>query len=328
MHPNASTWIRISATFAFALACSACGSSTDDGAALGGVAGGSGPAAGGIPGAAGSESTPPASSGSSGAATGNGGAATGSGGATASGSGEFPCDVAQLLASKCQSCHRMSPPGSLLTAADFRRASVTDSQKTVGEIALARLMATDATHMPPAPLSAATPAEVQALTTWVQQGAPATTCGQDVPVPTPAPDPYDTPSVCTSMKRGTTREGASMRPGEACISCHAKEGEGPAFSIAGTLFPTPHEPNDCVGVPSTAGAQIVITEKNGTVHTLSVNDAGNFSYQSRSFGYPYQAKVVYQGRERQMVETQTSGDCNVCHSETGTQNAPGRIFLP
>jgi hypothetical protein len=100
------------------------------------------------------------------------------------------------------------------------------------------------------------------------------------------------------------------------------------FAVAGTLFPTPHEPNDCNGVSSTVDAQVVITEANGTVHTLSVNAVGNFSLETATFAFPYQAKVVYQGRERVMVEAQKSGDCNDCHTQDGRENAPGRIFLP
>jgi hypothetical protein len=34
------------------------------------------------------------------------------------------------------------------------------------------------------------------------------------------------------------------------------------------------------------------------------------------------------GRERDMAATQTSGDCNVCHTQSGTMSAPGRIILP
>jgi hypothetical protein len=59
-----------------------------------------------------------------------------------------------------------------------------------------------------------------------------------------------------------------------------------------------------------------------------VNDAGNFFLEAPSFAYPYQAKVVYQGRERVMVEAQMSGDCNDCHTQAGREKAPGRIFLP
>lgn len=247
---------------------------------------------------------------------------------TSSGSGEFPCEVQALLATKCQACHKVEPPGALLSAADFSKPSKVDPQKTVGQVALERVQLTTNLRMPPAPLEAATAAEIAALSSWIQGGAKPTTCG-DTPVPT-APDPYDTPVVCTSMTNwtGGNRESPLMRPGGACISCHTKEGEGPIFAVSGTVFPTAHEPDDCNGVSSATGAEVVITEANGTVHSLKVNQAGNFFLEVPSFQYPYQAKVVYQGRERVMVETQTDGDCNGCHTQAGAEKAPGRIFLP
>jgi mono/diheme cytochrome c family protein len=263
-------------------------------------------------------------------ATGGSSASVGGSGAVSSGgagSSDLPCEVQALLANKCLVCHRADPPGTLLTSADFQKKSKVDPARTVGQVAVERLGLTTNLRMPPAPLAAATDAEIAALSAWVQGGALPASCGQPVAV---GPDPYDTPVVCTSMKNwtGGNRESPLMRPGGACISCHQQEGEGPLFAVAGTLFPTPHEPNDCNGVSSTAGAQVVITEANGTVHTLSVNGAGNFSLEARTFAFPYQAKVVYQGRERVMVEAQKSGDCNDCHTQDGRENAPGRIFLP
>ncbi|HXK16599.1 MAG TPA: hypothetical protein VNG33_02250 [Polyangiaceae bacterium] len=276
--------------------------------------------------AAGSGSNGSAGSTSAAGTSAAGTTSTGTAGATTA-SSEFPCDVQQLLATKCQLCHKLSPPGTLLTSADFRRTSTADPSKTVGQLAIERLQATDTTRMPPAPLEAATPAEISALTNWVQGGAMAGSCDQAVAM---APDPYATPVVCSSMKNwtGGNRESPLMRPGGACISCHAKGGEGPLFSLAGTVYPSAHEPDDCNGVATAAGAQVVITEANGTAHTLSVNAAGNFYLETTGFAYPYQAKVVYQGRERVMVAAQKSGDCNDCHTEAGTHNAPGRIFLP
>jgi len=43
---------------------------------------------------------------------------------------------------------------------------------------------------------------------------------------------------------------------------------------------------------------------------------------------PYTAKVKYNGLERVMVASQTTGDCNSCHTQAGTKGAPGRILLP
>lgn len=249
-------------------------------------------------------------------------------GAGAGSSGDLPCEVQALLATKCASCHSVDPPGKLLSAADFSRPSKAEPGKTVGALSVERLTATGASRMPPAPLEAATADEIAALSSWIADGAPATSCGSE-PVPT-TPNPYDTPVVCTSMKNwtGGDRESPLMHPGVACINCHTKEGEGPRFSLAGTVFPTAHEPNDCNGVDAASGAKVVITDAAGKVVTLSVNNAGNFFLETRDFAFPYQAKVTYEGRERVMVSPQQNGDCNACHTQSGTMNAPGRIFLP
>jgi len=144
------------------------------------------------------------------------------------------------------------------------------------------------------------------------------------------PDPFSVAPTCTS---GTTWKGgnegsSSMNPGLACISCHKSSGgEAPTFSVAGTLYPTAHEPDLCNGFNGTAGAQVVVTGADGKSLTLTPNGAGNFS-SSTSVKLPYQAKVVYMGQERAMVETQSTGDCNSCHTQNGASGAPGRILLP
>jgi hypothetical protein len=251
------------------------------------------------------------------------------------GAGDLPCDVQTLLATRCQACHIQTPPGKMLSHDDLMQPSRSDPTKTVGQLALVRMQATGITHMPPNPMPAATPDEIAAFSAWLDQGAPANACGAPS---APAMNPYDTPTVCTSNTNwtGGNHESPLMRPGGACINCHTTSNEGPPFSLAGTLFPTPHEPNDCNGFDATSttdGAQIVITDANGTEYTLTPNAVGNFSSQA-AVALPYNAKVVYQGRERAMLTAQDSGDCNSCHTEVGTTtlmggaNAPGRIFLP
>jgi hypothetical protein len=114
----------------------------------------------------------------------------------------------------------------------------------------------------------------------------------------------------------------TMRPGEACPTCHTN------FHLAGTLFPTGHEPNDCNGVDGLAdGAMVVITAADGQVVTLLPNTVGNF-YTSISIAKPFRAKVVFNGKERSMQTPQTTDSCNSCHTPTGANGAPGRITLP
>ncbi len=139
-----------------------------------------------------------------------------------------------------------------------------------------------------------------------------------------------TPTItCTSGTMWTrgNHGSADMNPGQACISCHASMGEGPRLTIAGTVYPSLNEPDNCNGADGVNGAQIVITQANGKVMTLLPGTSGNFSSES-GVAMPYTAKVVYMGRERAMITAQTTGDCNSCHTVTGANNAPGRIMLP
>ena len=238
----------------------------------------------------------------------------------------LPCEVASLLSDHCLACHREEPPGRLLTRADLVATSHTDGSRSVAEEALARMQSTGRDHMPPPSFSPTTEADIVVFQAWVSQGSPSGGCND----PGPVPDPYDTPVVCTSLAywTGGDRESPSMHPGRACIACHEDEGEGPTLAIAGTLYPTPHEPSECNGVAASSGAMIIIADANGTEHRLTPNSAGNFALEAERFALPYTARVAYQGRERIMVEPQTDGDCNGCHTEAGTSFAPGRIFLP
>jgi hypothetical protein len=134
---------------------------------------------------------------------------------------------------------------------------------------------------------------------------------------------------CTSQQVwvGGDRESSSMHPGAACISCHDSQGgEAPTFAIAGTVYPSAHDPNDCLGT-NAAGAQVVITDAKGQSFTIGVNGAGNFLLRG-AIAMPFQAKVVAGGKERAMSAAQTNGDCNSCHTETGANGAPGRIQAP
>jgi mono/diheme cytochrome c family protein len=116
-----------------------------------------------------------------------------------------------------------------------------------------------------------------------------------------------------------------MRPGNACISCHSR-GEGPRFAIAGTVYPSAHEPNDCNGTNADS-ATVTITDANGMVHELTPNAAGNF-YAAGAIALPYTASITAGGRTRAMAAKQTNGDCNSCHTQDGASGAPGRVMLP
>ncbi len=258
----------------------------------------------------------------------------GSGGVADAGvpGGTLPCDVQTLLVNRCDSCHGTTPSGgaprSLMTYSDLTKPDPANTAMTEAQTALQRMQSTTS-PMPPSPASPATSAEITTMQNWINSGYPSGSCGGDAGPP--PSDPLNAPPTCTSNTTWTrgTNGSSSMEPGQACISCHGSTGgEAPKFVIAGTLYPTGHEPDNCNGVNGSTGAKVVVTGSNGTALTLTPNSAGNF-YSSTTLPPPYQAKVVSStGLERAMSGTASTGDCNTCHTQNGANSAPGRITLP
>ncbi|MCB9752561.1 MAG: hypothetical protein H6713_21610 [Myxococcales bacterium] len=143
---------------------------------------------------------------------------------------------------------------------------------------------------------------------------------------------------CSSQQYWTMGDFESplMHPGGACLTCHnmAEPGEDiiGRLAIAGTVFPTLHEPDDCNGSSSEAGPITVeITTADNAVLSLPVNAAGNFLYdleESPAITFPITAKVRRGDQENVMNTPQATGDCNSCHTEQGANGAPGRILAP
>lgn len=157
---------------------------------------------------------------------------------------------------------------------------------------------------------------------------------EDAAAYTPMPDGggdgsaniYTTPLVCTSKSTWTGGESGSplMHPGRACITCHAQQG-GPGFTIAGTIYPTAHEPDDCYGVAGPL--TVIVTGANNETVNVSLDGAGNF-YSSAMITPPFQVKVTNGTQERVMTTAVTEGDCNRCHTTAGAAGAPGRVMAP
>lgn len=231
--------------------------------------------------------------------------------------GDLPCDVAQVLSDHCTSCHGSPPTGNapfpLLTYGDL---VAPDAGTTRADRGYIRMTAAS-NPMPPLPAAAVPADQIAAWKAWLDAGLPMGTCGTS--------DPFSGPAKCTSGSYFGGDEGSRMAPGEACIACHKSSREAPKFTIAGTVYATGHEPDNCVG--TNTAPTVVITDAHGAVLTLPVNSGGNFSSQA-SIALPFTAEVHYNGKVRAMATPQTSGDCNSCHTQYGTNMAPGRIVLP
>lgn len=117
----------------------------------------------------------------------------------------------------------------------------------------------------------------------------------------------------------------TMAPGTACVACHL--GIGKPIYIAGTVYPTYHDPDLCLGVTD---VQIELVDANHATHVLPVNSSGNFLDQDilALWPSPWKVAVVRGAARREMVGTVVDGDCNGCHTAPGNNAAPGRILAP
>lgn len=138
------------------------------------------------------------------------------------------------------------------------------------------------------------------------------------------------PAMCTSKSAWMdgVRGSAEMTPGRACIECHAMTPKSPELTIAGTIYPALHDPDDCNGIEG-LGTAVAIMDDRGmeVIPRLQVNRVGNF-YSSRVLPAAYRVKVIAQGVESAMQTPVTNGDCNFCHTASGVLGASGRLTKP
>lgn len=265
----------------------------------------------------------------------NGGSPAGAGASDGGVAGDLPCDVAALLSTHCTSCHGAPPSGgapmSLNSLAALTAPASGFAGQTYAQRSLVR-MQDPASPMPPGAGVSVSATEIAAFGAWVNGGTPAGTCGSTV-------DPvFGAPPQCSSNRTWTGGNSGSsqMRPGEACIACHRLNVDAPTFAIAGTVYPTGHEPDLCDGTAA-AGATVTVTDKNKVSHSTTVNSAGNFYIDAGAFSgwpaFPITATVTFNGKTRSMGTAVPSGDCNACHTQDGTSVGgiaapPGRVALP
>lgn len=258
----------------------------------------------------------------------------------------LPCDVTTIVEARCLSCHGDPPssaaPQSLVTVEDWAAPAPSDSSKSNAQVSLAR-MQDAAAPMPPEGLLSAD--ELKVLADWVDGGLVGGACD-----PMTVPDPIlNADPVCTSgdtwpagqdFVPGKSRE--EMFPGMPCNDCHQSPAKydmfehGPVFEVAGTIFPSGHEPDNCAGLDGIGGDVIVhVEDATGRQWNLRPNEAGNFYIFNEPFTPPYSAWVTSGNATRAMSLKPESGDCNLCHTAEGSSGpdpdgpvAPGRIVVP
>ncbi len=245
----------------------------------------------------------------------------------------LPCDVQAVLENRCIACHDGKVQAALLNFDDLTKPSKVQPTKTMAQVTIERMKAKE---MPPAPAAAPEDDEIASFEEWVTGGTKrnpesCTTAPPDGGAPVDAGPVGDAgPGTCTSNKQWTKGNDGSelMHPGMACNACHQQLG-GPNLRVAGTVYPSLHEPDDCIGAAPPPDRKVVITDSRGTVFEMPVNASGNFQTKNGARPRPpLKAQIVEGQKTRAMVGTVTSGDCNTCHTVNGLNGAPGRILTP
>jgi hypothetical protein len=254
----------------------------------------------------------------------------------------LPCDIDAFLAARCQGCHvpMGSGPMPLVTYDDLLAESFVDPSLRVVDRMLAR-MQSETNPMPPAPGTPASADEIALFESWIAAGTPQGECDAGTDETGSEPDdPFDVEPMCSS---GTwwdddDDESPFMHPGASCLNCHAAErledpddDDIPDLLVGGTVYPTAHEPTDCNG----DGENVVVVIESvdtGARVELAANSAGNFMLHRHQaptdLTAPFLVKLVRGDAERVMPIPAPSGNCNDCHTQTGTMGAPGRVVAP
>ena len=231
-----------------------------------------------------------------------------------------------MLGDRCVICHGEPPADgleALVTHDQLAGPARMDPSRSLAAVSLERMTLADRSDpaaMPPAGGPPLTAEEIRALADWIDADLPRGECRPH--------SAFETPRTCSSGTTWTLGDfGApTMRPGHACNECHAAYGT--ELSVAGTAFTTAHEPDDCDGGSLDGSeAHVEITDATGAVLVLPINEAGNF-FTHDVVVFPYTARVVRGDRSRVMLTPQDDGDCNLCHTESGDDGAPGRVTLP
>ena len=149
-------------------------------------------------------------------------------------------------------------------------------------------------------------------------------------------DPFGGDSVCSRGLEWNmgNKESPFMNPGMACLTCHMQMApQVSAGSLGGgRVGAAGPGPDLCFGVGGVEGPMVVgITDADMVVTELPVNEGGNFlwdRFEHGTIAFPITVRVVRGAEERVMLTPQMDGNCNNCHTEDGTNNAPGRIVAP
>lgn len=119
-------------------------------------------------------------------------------------------------------------------------------------------------------------------------------------------------------------QGPLHRAGQRCLACHRDGGEGPAFSVAGTVYAREGE---ALGAPAVA---VALRDARGEERVFLTNEVGNFWVPAMQWSptFPLAAELRVDTRTIAMrTEIGRDGSCNTCHVGAGDARRMPGVFV-
>ncbi|HWL85387.1 MAG TPA: hypothetical protein VNO21_06275 [Polyangiaceae bacterium] len=118
--------------------------------------------------------------------------------------------------------------------------------------------------------------------------------------------------------------GPLHRAGQPCLTCHDGSTASPAMSVAGTVYGVLGDATPF------AGADVLLTDVNGSTFTGKTNAAGNFYVEQSAWQPTYPLHVVVGVGKVQATMSSIigrDGSCASCHVDPPSRISAGRVYL-
>jgi hypothetical protein len=122
-----------------------------------------------------------------------------------------------------------------------------------------------------------------------------------------AAPPYSPSAPSKSASSAHSAKGVAAPAGTACLGCHKKDGNAPAFTFAGTVYV-----DDARSAPN-PNAEIAVDDATGAERIAHADADGNFWVAGGALALPAHAGARQPAKVLKMGSVVDNADCNGCH---------------
>lgn len=119
-------------------------------------------------------------------------------------------------------------------------------------------------------------------------------------------------------------QGPEHRPGQPCATCHRDGGEGPVFTLAGTVY------RDSTQALPLERAIVELVDAEGVRRDFITNCAGNFYIETDDWqpAFPVWVQVRFRDKSIAMLTPiQRERSCASCHFDPAGPGSAGHVYV-